>query len=87
MKARYPVAGAGILFAVVMLNLGCPALAEEMGVNVSGSLGSSTISGYVDTSAVWTPGSGPTAVPEPSVVALAVLGGGLLVAGRWWSRR
>lgn len=87
MKTRHPVAGAGILFAVVMLNLGCPALAEEMGVNVSGPLGSSTLSGYVDTSATWTPGAGPTAVPEPSVVTLAVLGGALLLGGRWWFRR
>lgn len=87
MKTRYSVTGAVVLISAVWLLPGVPAVAEESGVNVSGALDSTTLSGYVDTAVTWNPGPGPTAVPEPSAVALAVLGGVLLLGGRRWFRR
>jgi hypothetical protein len=66
---------------------GVRVLAEETSVSLSGALGSTTLSGYVDTSATWSfeaPLPSPSPVPEPSPMLLAVLGS--LALGGWWMR-
>lgn len=65
-------------------------LAEETSVSISGPLGSTAISGYVDTSATGSFGSplpSPTSVPEPSPIILGVLGILVLAGWRACSRR
>lgn len=69
---------------------GVPALADETTVSITDPLGSTTLSGNVDTSAPWnfgTPLPSPSAVPEPSPLALGASGGLALAVWRMRSRR
>lgn len=76
LRQQFPLAGAA-------LTLIPPMRAEE--VSLPANLGSSTLNGYVDTSASF--GSGAV-VPEPGVLALGALGTAvLLFASRRFRRR
>lgn len=73
-------------FLPMLLVLGWATLgrADESLSPATGTLGSSTFSGYVDTSSTF---PAVSAVPEPGTLALAAVGAALLVAAGRRARR
>lgn len=70
---------AGILSVGILITSHCGA--EEVYQPVLTALNSTTLSGYIDTSASYDLGAPAAVIPEPSALALLLLGGTALLMG------